>query len=149
MSDLEGLRPHPGARKKPKRVGRGPGSGQGKTSGRGTKGYKSRAGGNPHPWYEGGQMPLVRRLPKRGFHNPFRVEFALIKVGDLERFEEGSVVDIDALKGVGLIGKRDKLIKLLGNGELQKPLTVKVHKVSRGARVKLEAAGGSWLEVGP
>ena len=128
-------------------MGRGPGSGHGKTATRGTKGSKARSGGNPPPWFEGGQMPLVRRVPKRGFHNPFRKEYAIIKVADLGRFDENAIVDPEALKEAGLVKRREKRIKLLGDGELGKPLTVKVHKISRGARRKLESAGATWQEL--
>lgn len=146
-SDLGILRPVPGSRKDRKRLGRGPGSGQGQTAGRGTKGSRSRSRGRMPPWFEGGQMPLVRRLPKRGFKNPFRKEYALVKVADLSRFQPSSVVDPQALRSLGLIGKRDKLVKILGDGELGHSLTVKVHKISRQARRKIEAAGGTCQEM--
>ena len=137
------LAPAKGSRKKKKRVGRGPGSGHGKTSCRGHKGQKARSGGGPAPGFEGGQMPLHRRLPKRGFTNIFRTEFAIVNVKDLDRFEANSTVDIDALKEAGLVKKLKDGVKLLGDGDITKPLTVRVHRASLSARQKIEAAGGS------
>ena len=143
---LNELSPPKGARKAVKRVGRGPGSGYGKTAGRGTKGQKSRSGGNIRPGYEGGQMPLQRRLPKRGFTNIFRKNLAVINVRDLKRFEKGSVVDEAALIQAGLVsGKRDG-IKLLGHGDIDHALDIKLNKISKSAREKIEAAGGK-IEV--
>ncbi|MBW1731685.1 MAG: 50S ribosomal protein L15 [Deltaproteobacteria bacterium] len=136
------LSPPEGSRKKRKRVGRGPGSGHGKTSCRGHKGQKARSGGGPSPGFEGGQMPLHRRLPKRGFTNIFRTEYATVNVKDLERFEANATVDVATLKEAGLIKKLKDGVKLLGDGELSKPLIVKVHKASVSARQKVEAAGG-------
>ena len=131
-----------GSRKAAKRLGRGVGSGTGKTAGRGTKGYNSRSGGGVRPGYEGGQMPLQRRLPKRGFTNIFRKNIAVIIIRDLARFEKGSVVDADALIQSGLVkGKRDG-VKLLGHGEIKFALDVKVNQISQSAREKIEAAGG-------
>ena len=139
---LNELSPARGSRKAPKRLGRGVGSGTGKTAGRGTKGYNSRSGGGVRPGYEGGQMPLQRRLPKRGFTNIFKKNIAIINVRDLARFENGSVIDADALIQAGLVkGKRDG-IKLLGHGEIQFALDVKVNQISKSAREKIEAAGG-------
>lgn len=139
---LNELSPVKGSRKAPKRLGRGVGSGTGKTAGRGTKGYNSRSGGGVRPGYEGGQMPLQRRLPKRGFTNIFKKKIAIINVRDLARFEKGSVIDADALIQAGLVkGKRDG-IKLLGHGEIQFALDVKVNQISKSAREKIEAAGG-------
>lgn len=139
---LNELSPVKGSRKAPKRLGRGVGSGTGKTAGRGTKGYNSRSGGGVRPGYEGGQMPLQRRLPKRGFTNIFKKKIAIINVRDLARFENGSVIDADALIQAGLVkGKRDG-IKLLGHGEIQFALDVKVNQISKSAREKIEAAGG-------
>lgn len=139
---LNELSPAPGARKSPKRVGRGVGSGTGKTAGRGTKGLKSRSGGKVRSGYEGGQMPIHRRLPKGGFTNIFRKKFAAVNVRDLAKFESGSVVDEAALVRLGLVkGKRDG-IKLLGHGDIAIPLTVKVDRVSKSARAKIESAGG-------
>ncbi len=131
-----------GARKKSKRVGRGPGSGLGKTSGRGHKGQNSRSGGGPTVGFEGGQMPLKRRLPKRGFTNIFKKTFALINVQDLERFEENTVIDPAMMLEVGLINKVYDGVKVLGKGTLTKPLTVRTHRISGHAREKIEKAGG-------
>jgi large subunit ribosomal protein L15 len=118
------------------------GSGRGKTAGRGTKGYNSRSGGGVRPGYEGGQMPLHRRLPKRGFANIFRKNIAVINVRDLSRFDKGSVVDEAALVAAGLVkGKKDG-IKLLGHGEIKHALEVQVNQISKSAREKIEAAGG-------
>ena len=139
---LNELSPAPGSQKASKRLGRGVGSGTGKTAGRGTKGYNSRSGGGVRPGYEGGQMPIQRRLPKRGFTNIFRKKIAVVNIRDLARFESGSVVDEKALVEAGLIkGVRDG-IKLLGNGEISYPLEIKVNLVSKSAREKIEAAGG-------
>lgn len=145
--DLSHLRPAPGSVKKKKRVGRGPGSGLGKTSGRGHKGRGSRSGGNTPPGYEGGQMPLARRLPKRGFHNPFRERYDIVNLASLERFAEGSVVDAEALLAAGLVRGKQRKVKILAKGELTKTLTVKAQAFSRQAREKIIALGGS-AEVG-
>jgi large subunit ribosomal protein L15 len=143
---LNELSPPSGARKTRKRLGRGVGSGKGKTAGRGTKGQNSRSGGGVRPGYEGGQMPIHRRLPKRGFTNIFRKKITAVNIRDLKKFKSGSVVDAAALVKMGLVtGKRDG-IKLLGQGEIDFPLTIKVNQVSNGARAKIEAAGGS-IEV--
>jgi len=131
-----------GARKKSKRVGRGPGSGLGKTSGRGHKGQNSRSGGGRTVGFEGGQMPLKRRLPKRGFTNIFKKTFALINVQDLERFEENTVIDPAMMLKVGLINKVYDGVKVLGKGTLTKPPTVKTHRMSGQAREKIEKVGG-------
>ena len=139
---LNELSPAKGSHKPRKRVGRGVGSGTGKTAGRGTKGYNSRSGGGVRPGYEGGQMPLQRRLPKRGFTNIFRKNIAVINIRDLSKFNEGSIVDGTALIDAGLVkGKRDG-IKLLGQGEVKHALHIKVNKISKSAREKIEAAGG-------
>lgn len=143
---LNELSPAAGSRKSRKRIGRGVGSGTGKTAGRGTKGLNSRSGGSVRPGYEGGQMPIHRRLPKGGFTNLFKKKFAAINVRDLAKFESGSTVDEAALVRVGLVkGKRDG-IKLLGHGEIGIPLTVKVDRVSESAKAKVESAGGK-IEV--
>lgn len=143
---LNELSPAQGSRKAPKRLGRGVGSGKGTTAGRGTKGQNSRSGGGVRPGYEGGQMPIHRRLPKRGFTNIFRKELAIINIRDLARFESGSVVDEAALVRLGLVrGKRDG-IKLLGQGDIGYPLTIKLNRVSQSARKKIESAGGT-IEV--
>jgi large subunit ribosomal protein L15 len=143
---LGDLRPPRGARKPRKRVGRGPASGHGKTSTKGHKGHKARSGGGKGPGFEGGQMPLYRRIPKRGFKNPFRREFAVINVGDLARcFPQGGEVGPDALVGAGLLGtKASHLVKVLGDGELPAGpgLTVRAHAFSKSAAAKIEAAGG-------
>src|SRR5262245_28076170 len=143
--NLSNWAPAPGGEtKRRKRLGRGPGSGQGKTAGRGHKGRGARSGGNTPPGYEGGQMPLQRRLPKRGFRNPFRVEYAVVNLGQLEaRFEAGAVVDAAALHAHGLVHGTRRPIKILADGELKKPLTVKAEKFSAKARAGLEAAGGT------
>ena len=139
---LNELSPAKGSRKAPRRLGRGVGSGSGKTAGRGTKGYNSRSGGGVRPGYEGGQMPLHRRLPKRGFANIFRKNIAVINIRDLKRFDKGSVVDEAALVQSGLVsGKRDG-IKLLGYGEINYALDIKLSHISKSAREKVEAAGG-------
>ena len=143
MLTLSNLSPKKGANRERKRVGRGQGSGRGRTATRGHKGSKSRSGYGSRPGFEGGQMPLQRRLPKRGFNNVFRKEYALVQVRDLEIFESGSRVDREALLTAGLIDKSVSLVKVLANGELSKSLTVAVDKVSQGARKKIEAAGGS------
>ena len=146
MLDLSNLSPYPGSTKQKKRLGRGQGTGHGKTAGRGHKGYKSRSGSSIRPGFEGGQMPLQRRLPKRGFTNIFKKEFAIVNVKDLEVFEADAVVDRDSLVARGLIGRKHDLVKVLGTGELSKKLTVKVDKVSAAARGKIEAAGGKVEE---
>lgn len=144
--DLSRLSPAPGSTKARKRLGRGPGSGQGTTAGKGSKGHNSRSGGGVRPGFEGGQTPLNRRLPKRGFANIFAKRIAVVNIRDLSRFESGSVVDGNALMEKGLVKGRVDGIKLLGNGELAYPVTIKVSHVSRSAREKVEAAGGS-IEV--
>ncbi len=139
---LHELSPPNGSRKSRKRLGRGVGSGKGKTAGRGTKGQNSRSGGGVRPGFEGGQMPIHRRLPKRGFTNIFKKKIAVINIHDLSTFESGSVVDEAALVRMGLVkGQRDG-IKLLGNGEIKIPLTIKINGASTGARDKIIAAGG-------
>jgi large subunit ribosomal protein L15 len=139
---LHELSPAKGSRKAPKRLGRGVASGTGKTAGRGTKGYNSRSGGGTRPGYEGGQMPLHRRLPKRGFTNIFKKNIAVINIRDLAKFDKDSVVDTDALVEAGLVkGKRDG-VKLLGQGEIKYSLDVRVNQISKSAREKIEAAGG-------
>ena len=139
---LSELQPAPGSKHKKKRVGRGPASGWGKTAGRGHKGQNSRAGGGTKPGFEGGQMPLTRRIPKRGFTNIFRKPWAIINLRDLKRFAADSVVDALALKEAGLVRQKSRRIKLLGQGEVTVPLVVRVHSVSSQARTRVEAAGG-------
>jgi len=137
------LKPPYGAIRKKKRVGRGDGSGHGNTCGRGQKGQKARSGGQVKPYFEGGQMPLYRRLPKRGFKNIFKEEFAIINIRDLvKKFRENEEVTPEKLLEVGLIKKKNKRIKLLGDGDISFPLLIKVHKISQQAKSKIEAAGG-------
>jgi large subunit ribosomal protein L15 len=139
---LHELKPSPGSSKNRKRLGRGTATGQGKTAGRGMNGQKSRSGGGVRPGFEGGQMPLYRRLPKRGFTNVFGTEFAEINVEVLNQFEDGAEVTPEVLKSEGIVKKQLDGIKILGNGELAKKLTVKAHKFSKSAVEKIEAAGG-------
>lgn len=140
--NLSNLKPAKGSQKARKRVGRGPGSGHGKTSCRGHKGQKARSGGGTRLGFEGGQMPLARRLPKRGFTNIFKKRYALINITDLSIFDKDSIVDEAALIEKGLVGKIYDGIKLLGNGEIDKPITLKVYKWSKAAYDKILAAGG-------
>ena len=143
---LNELKPVEGARHYKKRVGRGTGSGLGKTSTRGHKGQNARSGGGVRPGFEGGQTPLFKRLPKRGFTNINRLEYAVVNVNDLNQFEAGSVVDLQALKQKGLVKKEYEGVKVLGNGEVKVALTVKAKKFSETAKQKISAAGGS-IEV--
>ena len=131
-----------GSTKAPKRIGRGQGTGQGTTAGRGMNGQNSRSGGGVRLGFEGGQMPLYRRLPKRGFNNKWAKEYAEVNVKDLNRFEDGTEVDLGVLLAAGLVGKQLDGLKVLGNGELSKKLTVKAEKFSRSAVEKIEKAGG-------
>jgi large subunit ribosomal protein L15 len=126
-----------------KRIARGPGSGHGKTACRGHKGQKSRSGGGTRPGFEGGQMPLHRRLPKRGFNNRFRKDYSIVNIKDLSVFEANSSIDEDALLEAGLVSTLKDGIKLLGDGEISHPVVIKVHKTSKSAREKIEAAGGT------
>jgi large subunit ribosomal protein L15 len=140
---LHQLKPPRGSRKNRKRIGRGEGSGHGKTSGRGQKGQNSRSGGGVSPWFEGGQNPLHQRVPKLpGFKNPFKKEFSLVNVGRLNVFESGTEVDPDALLQKGLIKNKNIPVKILGHGALEKALTVKCPHLSKGAIEKIKAAGG-------
>jgi len=139
---LHELKPAFGSTTAPKRLGRGTGSGLGKTSGKGHKGAKARSGGGKRPGFEGGQMPLVRRLPKRGFYNPFRTEYVAINVDRLEVFEDGTTVTPVELIEQGIIKKIEDGIKIMGNGELTKKLTVQAAKFTATAKEKIEAAGG-------
>ena len=145
--ELNNLKPKKGSKHAKKRVGRGPGSGHGKTAGRGEKGQKSRSGYSSQLGFEGGQMPLHRRLPKRGFTNIFKRERAVVNVSDLERFDNGATVDEAALRKAGLIKGRNDGIKILGDGKLSKKLTVQAHKFSESARKQIEAAGGTCQEI--
>jgi large subunit ribosomal protein L15 len=142
LLDLSNLRPAPGSRKPRKRLGRGIGSGNGKTSGRGHKGRGARSGGNTPPGYEGGQMPLQRRLPKFGFTNPSRKTYEVIKLTQLDRFAAGSVIDAAALVNAGLV-RANRPVKLLANGAVTRAVTVKVDKASEAARAAVVAAGGT------
>lgn len=146
MAELHDLSPTPGSHRDRKRVGRGPGSGTGKTAGRGEKGQKARSGGSIPAGFEGGQMPLHRRIPKRGFHSRNRVEYQVVNVRDLARVE-GDVTP-ETLRAAGLIGSLRRPVKVLGNGELEKKLQVTAHAFSESARKKIEAAGGSATVAG-
>jgi len=145
--ELSTLKPPRGARKSGRRIGRGEGSGRGCTAGKGHKGQRSRSGGTKGPGFEGGQMPLARRLPKRGFHNRFAKSYAEVNVSRLEQFEAGAVVDAEALKTAGILRKLGDGISVLGGGELTKALTVKAARFSKAAAAKIEAAGGKAERV--
>ena len=145
--DLNNLKPKKGSKHAKKRVGRGPGSGHGKTAGRGEKGQKSRSGYSRMLGFEGGQMPLHRRLPKRGFTNIFKRTFAVVNVSELERFDNGLTVDESVLRQNGLIKGQTDGIKILGDGKLTKKLTVIASKFSESARKQIEAAGGTCQEI--
>lgn len=145
--NIQDLGPAYGATKERTRVGRGVGSGLGKTSGKGHKGQKARTGGKIRRGFEGGQTPLYRRIPKRGFKNHFKKEYAIVNVADLERFEEGTVVNQELLLNEGVIRKELDGLKVLGNGEVTKKLTVVAHKFSKEAAKKIEAVGGKIEEV--
>lgn len=146
--ELHDLSPRPGSTKNRKRVGRGPGSGTGKTAGRGHKGAGSRSGHRTRRGFEGGQMPLVRRVPKRGFTNIFRKEFAVVNIGQLERFPAGTEVTPELLVAEGVVTKMLDGLKILGDGELSKTLTVRAHKFSKKAQQTIEAAGGTCEVIG-
>jgi len=142
MLTLANLSPKAGSTKQPKRVGRGPGSGHGKTAGRGHKGFKSRSGSGVKPGFEGGQMPLQRRLPKRGFTNIFKKEYALISLSQLDRFEGDDLITAETLAAAGMV-KKGTLVKVLANGDITRAVKIKVDKVSKAAQAKIEAAGGT------
>ncbi len=144
--DLSSLKPPEGSRKKRKRVGRGTGSGHGKTSCRGSKGQNARSGGRVKPGFEGGQMPLLRRLPKKGFYNIFKKNIVTVNIEQLNKFPEGSVIDSNTLISNGVIKSKGDGIKILGKGSINYPLLLKVDRISRSAREKIENAGGS-IEV--
>ncbi len=146
--NLGALKPPVGSRKKRKRVGRGNGSGHGGTSCKGAKGQNARSGGGVGAAFEGGQMPLTRRLPKRGFRNPFRREISVVNIGQLAGFPQGAVIDEDILITSGLIKKKGDGIKILAKGDIDRALIVKVGLISKGAREKIINAGGSIVEVG-
>ena len=149
MTTLNTLRPPAGAAKPRKRVGRGPGSGHGKTASRGHKGLKSRSGGKPASGFEGGQMPLHRRLPKRGFTNIFKKRWLEVSLGALERgFQAGEEVTPQLLHDRGIIKKAKHDVVVLGNGELSKPLRISAHRFTKSARQKIEKAGGAVTEIG-
>ena len=139
---LHELSPAPGSVKDSWRKGRGPGSGNGKTAGKGHKGQNARSGGGVRPGFEGGQIPLYRKLPKRGFKNRFAVQYCVINLDVLNKFEDGAVVDLDILKGCGIVKDNYANLKVLGNGELSKKITVKATVFSASAKEKIEAAGG-------
>ena len=143
---LSELRAVPGSRKNRKRIGRGAGSGTGKTSGRGQKGQKSRSGGSPHPWFEGGQMPLYRRLPKRGFTNIFKKSFEIVNVSQLADLGGDGPITPEVLKEKGLI-RKGEAVKILGNGELTGKVTVHAHKFSQSAVLKIETPGGKAVTI--
>ncbi len=143
---LNELKPPKGSKKKRKRIGRGPGSGHGETAGRGTKGQNSRSGGGVPPGFEGGQMPLHRRIPKRGFTNIFKKHYEIINIKDLKHFNSGEIIDINTLLKVGLL-KKERAVKLLGEGDISYALIVKVNRVSQAAKEKIESAGGK-VEIG-
>jgi large subunit ribosomal protein L15 len=146
MAELHDLSPSEGSHRNRKRVGRGPGSGWGKTAGRGENGQNSRSGGGVRPGFEGGQMPLARRIPKRGFTNINRVAYQVVNVRDLDRFDGD--VTVDGLKAAGLVGSLRKPVKILGEGEIGKSLKVMAHAFTKSAQAKIEAAGGSVSIVG-
>ncbi len=145
MINLGNLSPNKGANRQRKRLGRGPGSGHGKTAGRGHKGYKSRSGSGIKPGFEGGQMPLQRRLPKRGFNNVNAIRYSIISLNQLDLFDAGTEVTSDVLIEKGL-ARKGRPVKILANGELNKAITVSVEKISASARTKIEAAGGKVVD---
>jgi len=144
MLTLANLAPQLGSTKQRKRLGRGPGSGHGKTAGRGHKGFKSRSGSGVKPGFEGGQMPLQRRLPKRGFNNIFKKQYALVSLTQLDSFSAGDIITVEALVAAKIV-KKGMAVKVLANGELSKAFTVKVDKMSESAKSKIESAGGSVI----
>jgi large subunit ribosomal protein L15 len=146
---LDQLGPNRGARRPRKRVGRGIGSGWGKTCGRGTKGAGARSGSKRRPWFEGGQIPLARRLPKRGFHNLFRVPRQVVNVKELARFDAGAELDAEALSKAGLVPRGDRPVKVLAEGDISVALKLRVDAISDSARKKVEAAGGSVELISP
>ena len=145
--NLGTLKPPDGSKRKRKRVGRGNGSGHGGTACKGHKGQNARSGGKVRSGFEGGQMPLSRRLPKRGFRNPFRKEIVAINIDQLKKFPAGSLIDEEALVRSGVVNNKRDGIKVLGKGSIDYPVTLKMNMISRGAREKIEAAGGSIIEV--
>lgn len=146
--NLHDLTPARGAKKRRKRIGRGPGSGHGKTATKGHKGLKARSGGGKRPGFEGGQMPLVRRLPKFGFTNPFRAEYSIVNVKSFEQWTGAGTITPQALVDAGLVKRKHLPIKILGNGDLNKPLVIQAHKFSKSAEQKIQAAGGRVEVIG-
>ncbi|MCP9454498.1 MAG: 50S ribosomal protein L15 [Nitrospira sp.] len=145
---LHELRPPKGSKRRPKRIGRGPGSGHGKTATKGHKGLLARSGGGKRPGFEGGQMPLVRRLPKFGFFNPFRTEYAIVNVKSLESFTGTEPITPQMLVDAGLVKRKALPIKILGHGEISKPVVVQAHKFSKSAAAKIQTAGGRVEVIG-
>ncbi|MBN1382231.1 MAG: 50S ribosomal protein L15 [Deltaproteobacteria bacterium] len=145
--NLGSLKPPKGSRKDRKRIGRGNGSGQGGTAGKGAKGQNARSGGGTRRGFEGGQMPLARRLPKAGFRNPFRKQIEIVNIGQLVKFPEGTMIDEEAIVKSGLASGKGDGIKILAKGDIGYPVSVKIGLISKGARQKIEAAGGSIIEV--
>src|SRR5689334_13130758 len=145
---LHDLAPAKGAKKKRKRIGRGPGSGHGKTATKGHKGLLARSGGGKRPGFEGGQMPLIRRLPKFGFANPFRTEYAVVNVRNFENWSGGDTVTPQAMVDAGLVKRKTLPIKILGTGALKKSLVIQAHKFSKSAEEKIRAAGGRVEVIG-
>ena len=139
---LHELSPAPGSVKASFRKGRGPGSGNGKTAGKGHKGQNARSGGGVRPGFEGGQLPLYRKLPKRGFYNRFATQYAVVNVSTLAKFEDGAVVDLEILRSCGIVKTNETKLKVLGNGEIANKITVKAAVFSASAKEKIEAAGG-------
>jgi len=146
--NLHDLSPARGAKKRRKRIGRGPGSGHGKTSTKGHKGLLARSGGGKGPGFEGGQMPLIRRLPKFGFTNPFRTEYAIVNVRSFEKWTGAGTITPQVLVDAGLVKRKHLPIKILGNGELKKSLVIQAHKFSKSAEAKIQAAGGRAEVIG-
>jgi large subunit ribosomal protein L15 len=146
--NLHELKPGKGAKKRRKRIGRGPGSGHGKTSTKGHKGLLARSGGGKRPGFEGGQMPLIRRVPKFGFANPFRIEYAVVNVKSLEKVTSTETITPQTLVDAGLVKRKTLPIKILGHGELSKPFVVQAHKFSKSAEAKIQAAGGRVEVIG-
>jgi len=145
---LHDLKPAPGAKKRRKRIGRGPGSGHGKTATKGHKGLLARSGGGKRPGFEGGQMPLIRRLPKFGFTNPFRTEYAVVNVRSFENWSGGETVTPQAMVDAGLVKRKTLPIKILGTGALKRSLVIQAHKFSKSAEQKIQAAGGRVEVIG-
>jgi len=145
---LHDLKPAPGAKKRRKRIGRGPGSGHGKTATKGHKGLLARSGGGKRPGFEGGQMPLIRRLPKFGFTNPFRTEYAVVNVRSFENWSGGETVTPQAMVDAGLVKRKTLPIKVLGTGALKRSLVIQAHKFSKSAEQKIQAAGGRVEVIG-